>query len=308
MEEFKKPEIPSEKERLPKNVVVIDKPDGRFRIAYGAHHLEQKAEDIAGADGIVLETAIGGDYSTQELAEKVLTGAASRLQYRRVFESAAKYDRPIFLADVDPTAVASLLSLALSALEYFVAYKLLASLAKDASKTFSGEKTINRRGFIKLFGKGMTGLYLSISLAERLSLLVNSAADYNSKLRAVNRFFSSLNEKVHPETNAIVVTLRNHIIVQKLHTIAQRLKEGVNKKPEIALIFGAGHTGIENALEKDDKDRVEIIDRLLEFPGAGDMRRRLANIARFDFDKKSDKWKLTEIFKDPVLAPLESKG
>lgn len=79
------------------------------------------------------------------------------------------------------------------------------------------------------------------------------------------------------------------------------------KSQSLAIVVGAGHTGIEKVLGKEDKERVRLIDRLLNVPGLGKAREKIATIARCDFDKNQNKWLVTEIFEDPYLAPLEKK-
>lgn len=137
-------------------------------------------------------------------------------------------------------------------------------------------------------------------------LNTDKAQDEKSARRAVNRFLNDLNERVHPETNAIIVTLRNHLFAQKAETIVKTLSPEIkNRKPEAAITLGARHYGIERALKEEDKERVWLIDKLLSVPGLKKTREKIATIARFDFNKEKDKWELTERFKDPHLAKIE---
>lgn len=98
--------------------------------------------------------------------------------------------------------------------------------------------------------------------------------------------------------------LRDYLFAQKLKTIAERL-ETQKRKPEIAIVIGAGHTGIEEALKKSNEERVKLIDNRSDDPDLREAREKIATIARFDFNEKEGKWELTDRFKDPHLAKIE---
>lgn len=96
----KKFEIPKnqeleKKEELPENVVIIERPEGKFRIVYGMHSIEQDPKDIGNADALVLEMA--GDYSDSSSAQKLLAYSEKFVQYEKIFKQAASEKKPIFL-------------------------------------------------------------------------------------------------------------------------------------------------------------------------------------------------------------------
>jgi len=91
--ETKNPETPE----LPRNVVVVERPEAIFQIAYGIHNVKQEREDVEGADAIVLETSGLGYYFTPGLAESTFEEAANFIQYSEIIKFAAEQKMPIFL-------------------------------------------------------------------------------------------------------------------------------------------------------------------------------------------------------------------
>ena len=167
---------------------------------------------------------------------------------------------------------------------------------------------MNRRDFLKLLSKSLLAVYFAPQLAEDLILFLSlpdkAMLNEEAVRRKIHRFLIKLNEKIHPETNMILITLRNIIMAQKLITIAQDINKEISKKPEIGVVVGASHIGIEEALNLDEKERNEIIEKIMNF--AKGVKKNIATIARFDYDSKTERWELTKFYKDPFLASLET--
>lgn len=289
-----------DRKELPPNVVIIERPEARYRIIYGRHDTGQKVEDVGNADALVLEY-VSRDYSTGDKAEKTFNALTSSKQYLNLVNHLQQRRKPVFLADMNSIYITSLLN-GLKALEPIIGLYLISKLAIGIKR-----QAINRRNFIRTGGaraiaalwflSDMPGLILSASQ-------VQTTKDEHSASRAVNRFLTDLEERIHPETEAIVMTLRNHLFAQKLKTIADMMSSHTEGKPEVGIVIGARHTGIEAALQKEDQERVELINRLLHLPGLEETRAKIATIARMDFDEDQHVW-VASIFKDPHLAPLE---
>jgi hypothetical protein len=288
MEKFERSKIyPEKSKELPKNVVVIERADGIFRIAYGRHDIEQRVEDIKGSDAIMLETGASGDYFMLELAEKTFRELENHIQYRKIIKFAAERNVPVFFVDIDSGTMLRFLEQLLPVAESSIALGILGSLAMDGVEILK-EKKINRRDFLKIFGKTTAALYFSRRLARWAEVMWSPG------------------EKTYLETEIILLTLRNHIMAQKLITVANKLNDELKRKPEIGSIIGAAHIGIEASLKKEDKDRILIIEKILSLTKPfldDDLYKRLTTIARFDF--KEGKWVVSEIFEDPLLAKLE---
>ncbi len=304
---------PDKEKELTEATVLIEKPEAKYRIIYGYHGTEQKPEDLGKAEALVLESGFG-NYSTPQEAEFLFKEIQKNIkQYERLIEKAAKEKKPIFLADISDSESIMIFQVIIGVLESVSSVPILYSLLEDVREIIKekklNQKKLNRRDFIKTSAKGLIGFYLSTPFLE---VFLNTFSDFFSKNRVnlqsksenLNRFLTELNEKIHPEIYAIILTLRNYLLAQKMETIAQTLKKK-NKKPEIAIVVGASHYGIEKALQKEKNKRIELINFLTKLPGLEESRKRIATIARFDFDEKEKNWKVTQIFKDPLLVPLE---
>ncbi len=288
---------------------IVETDKGKFRIAYGASFTERKPEELGKADVWAPETSGLVDYTlTKELVEEKFYKISRKdkpfsTDHRKIFEKTEEGKKPIFLIDITEQELATLLQIDLKYLEPIVGSGLLAILARDF---ILGEKRLTRREILKKAGAGI--YFLSEFPAGIIRGLFGEdfIVGEKSASRAVEKFLDDLNERIHPETNAIIQTLRNSLLAQKAKTIAERLGlEIKGRKPEIALTVGAAHHGIEKALLKEDEERVWLIDKLLSVPGLKNTREKIATIARFDFNKEKDKWELTDQSKDPHLAKIE---
>lgn len=278
------------KKELPKNIVIKELPYATFRIIYGKHNIEQDPKDIEGLDGVVLEGI--GDYSTIESAYKILEACYESIQYKRIVEKAEKDRQSIFFADIVEEDVTIALQESLLNIEPIAGVLLLVSLVNDALK----KQKMTRREFLKRSGKLLSGLFFSTHILEYPLWLTGKDEEARS---IINRFVLDLNERIHPETNLIVLTLRNHLLAQKMQTIAE-FTNSERKKPEIGIIIGHAHIGIERSLEKKSEERTEIIKKILNFTVSNRIKEKIAKICWFNFHPKTNRWNAV-IFEDPFL-------
>jgi hypothetical protein len=300
-EKLKKPE-------LPPNVVKIETKEGIFRIAYGVHTVPQKPEDVKGTDAIMLESGDLEYHLAPEKAIKALHELSQHTQYRNIIEKAAEARQPIYLTDVYEGLALDLLRMFLGATEMLIAFEALVSLYKLGREMIRTSK-MTRRDFLKLVGKTFLATYFGSHFVETLSSLafpIKGGIDEKTAIRKINRFLINLNEKSHPEVYTVVLTLRNLIMAQKLITIAKEIHNEIDEKPEIGVVVGGGHIGIERALKLTTKERMNTIGKILSIPGLKGLRENVAAIARFDYDPQIGKWQLTKFYKDPSLLNLEN--
>lgn len=325
-----------EKEKSPDNVVPVDTPEARYKVVYGYHTIEQEPTDIGKSDAIFLEKITkGGDYSTPESAEKLLKEYSSEPQYRQIILEAERQKKPIFFGDIIGGDLVVALQHGLRDIEPVVGALLLASLTKKAVE--QGIMNMDRREFLK---KALGGIFLLSQAHQGLGALLEAGKnpgfkfDRKGAMGEIDKFLTKLNEKIHPETNAIVLTMRNALNAKKIKEIAKLMEKEVlekeqaakeifekemekrpggarkkwvereDKRPEVAIVMGAWHRGIEDALLDDEEELIELVDELLGVPGLEETRKKIATIARFDFDEEENKWK-ARILKDRKLTEIE---
>lgn len=290
---------PNQKEALAENVVLIEKDHARYRIVYGKHNLEQPSNAIGMPDGIILESGFC-EYETQQQAVDSLSWLDKNLaQFHGIIKKAEKEEKPIFFVDIQKAALVGYLQLALPLLEVSVGYKMLRSLAED----IISDAPVTRRDFLKRSAQGVVGAYFLSHIPKMLSVFGGSPNEQSMK-RAVDRFVTDLGEQMHPETWAVVLTLRNNMIAHKMETVAENFRNEKRIDPELALVCGSSHSGIDEVLAKTNTERIFVINRLLSVPGLDEAKRRVATIARLDFDNKEGHW-TASIFKDPTLSSAQ---
>jgi hypothetical protein len=299
-EKFKKPE-------LPPNVVRVETPEGIFRIAYGIHIRPQNPEDVKGVNAIMLETGTFNYNNPQKAIECFYDIQKYGIQYENLIKEAARSHQPIYFADVDPTTLRNLLAIFLMGVEGLVGIRLIQYL-RNLGEQVLEDKNSNknsRRDFLKLLGGGVLSTYLISPTVKVLIGLLGTLNEQTAR-RKVDRLLIELDEKIHPELNIIILTLRNLVMAQKLITITQDFRGEAGQKPEIAAVVGGGHIGLEKALREREENRIKIIQQILSVPGISGLRNEIANIARFDYEPKEERWKLTNFYQDSFLLQLEN--
>lgn len=331
---FRRYDVRNAPEKLPKNVVVIDTAEARFRVAYGMHIREQRPEDVEHSDGIITEMIVRGE-GTMANNESVFRQMRETRQYREVIQTAERKNIPMYLVDV-PNAgfYASMLGMAIAGLEVKVAEKLVRSLYRefrsqsadqasaedesaaepDATAVAQSEplveiaepsvqktpEPLTRRDLLRrglMFG---AAAYIGTQAPEGASLASGGWLDESDPRRTVQRFLVELNETIHPETHFAIATFRNLLFAQKAACVARWLS-AEKKHPDVALIVGAAHTGVEKDLVMDATERAETLLTILSVPGLEDFREEAAAIHRFDYSANQQRWQVTYT-KDPALA------
>ncbi|MBI2514791.1 hypothetical protein HYV91_01195 [Candidatus Wolfebacteria bacterium] len=305
------PQRDSSAEKLPDNISVIETSGGKFRVIYGDHRERQKPEDLGeSAVALMLETAgLSIDYSEPKQAEEFFSRLSQHFQYKKIIEKVQRENKPIFLGDITDAEAVLLLRQLLKTGETIAAPLLFSLLACMLSgRMLSGRKEISRRDLLKNLSIALPGIYFSTQTAQLVPGLIRKLRGKYSPLNLFRKIMIDINERLHPETDAILLTLRNYILAQKLKTIAQKLSKGVSEKPEIAIVVGANHMGIERALRENEWEGLTVINKSMHAPSLKKAKEKIATIARFDFDKNRNKWMPTEIFKDPYLAEVEAQN
>ncbi len=300
---------PDPKRKLTEATVLVPTPEADYRIIYGFHNIKQNPEDLGDAHALALELA--GDYFSIESAERLaLYVMEQHQQYREIVKEAKNKKIPLFFVDIPRLDdLVLILNSLLIVSESLVGLGIISSLIQRAPKPMT------RRDFIKILPSVIIGSYLSSHIPGMASTAMNlGRINEETVKRKIHRFLTTLNEKTHPETYIILLTLRNYIIAQKLNTIAQMLrKDFINKKPQVAIVIGASHIGIETALQESDDERKTLLTRIFNLPITEMVLKEaisnVATIAWLEYDEKLEKWVTKKIFFDPVIgqALIEAK-
>lgn len=320
MKEISAGVVSSEKEKLPENVKIIERPEARYRIIYEHHGYQHSPEEIGRPDLLVVERfALGGSYENKDEIEARTadfweeTAKKPGGKPQGVISEAEKHlirnKTPLYFIDVgDPegflfSAVKD--SLEIKGLENIVAAGALGYVGvKVAKDKIKGKASMTRRDFLKLSGAGVMAAFTGTELLDSLITEYRALGKHYQK-NAAERKLQHLREKIHPETTFIMITFRNLLWAEKLQTIAKHYEIMHHRKPEIALMLGAFHSGIENALAEAPEKRLAVIKRFLETFVKKRGLLAITDIAKTEFSDKEKRWIATEIFKDPKLEKIE---
>lgn len=291
----------------PRNVVEIDTNDAKYSIVYSTHTIASDSEAVTDANGIILE--LTGNYQTQELAQSQLEFISKpNFTYNRIIKFAAEKGKPIFLVDLSADtgrkhAAADFLKTSLvPVVETMVALGFVLSEVKNLIKP---KQNISRRGFLRKGSKAAVGAYL---LSPQLEIFLNNLAtggyssvpEEGSNYRKAERLTRKFNKIAHPELHSVVDHVRNDLIAQKSEAIARMMIEDSGERPNLSLLIGSRHTGIEDSFESNPDERVERLRKEL-----GDDLVEERFIVRIDFepqDGNEPKKYSISILEDPSLS------
>ena len=111
----------------------------------------------------------------------------------------------------------------------------------------------------------------------------------------------------------LVIVLRNAVMAQKLHTIAEHMKENgeyASEKPHVGIEVGAAHSGIESMLTMEEEERLRIIGDIVQpiKDVFEDPKKELAAILKTTYDESTDFWHVKPAFDKDMVAMLEERG
>lgn len=211
-----------------------------YVLAYAVHD-RSISEDIfekgriESLDAIVLENS-GREF--KDLANPDVSMEPE--QYNLILASAHATGKPIYLTDVDVTPMAAIMSDVMTVVPFVMGVYCILDSISDAKKR--KEKSLNRRDFLRIAGKGAVGTFFAGSFLSAVALAYTKG-ESNGVLPAI----SASGTNVLPTS---VCLLRNAITAKKTEEyLAPLLQQRLDKKPKIALVFGAWHAGIEGCIK-----------------------------------------------------------
>lgn len=307
------------KEKVPDNVVILERPEARYRIVYEKHVGQRSPEEIGRPNALVVEYVSQSGYAKKWLAESLIE---SFWEQKRE-ESGGKQDEekylkknqtPLYFIDIiDPERILDKEMLnvtALKTLETSLAGGFIGFGLIEARRQIKTKQGMSRRQFLKLSGSALGTLYFGpmlLDLLLKLADLGEKTVKESSEIRRVQRTIGKIQEKLHPETEGIILTFRNALWAQKLETIAKELTKQGAQRPEVGIGVGGDHFGIEDMLNSPPQKRLEAISKFLKVFGSEQALPNISPIARLEYSEKEKRWIATQIINDPELEKLEKE-
>ena len=209
-------------------------------------------------DAVVLEAYHSEDWF------KLLWQSLFKKHHDVVFDAVQRTGKPLYVVDVLTTPAGRGFEDIVTLLPDFVGLVLVYDGIKKAKKQIKEKKEMTRRQFLKFWGsqsaKVIGGAYLGADLVCR-----NYAIQTGDNPELLARLNSS---RMH-----LVPTpqfeLRNAITARKVEEfIAPELKQKLGRKPNIVLVYGAGHSGLKEDVRHQELRNFYLgLYRRLGFPG-----------------------------------------
>lgn len=192
-------------------------------------------ENIGGLDAIILEN--GGTEP-----RKKSTDSFFKHPYENIIKSAHKSNKPLYLIDVDPETDAfnTVFAHLMFVLPGTIGACLGISAIKDARHW--PEKKHSRRDFLKTGLKAAASAYL---LSGYYGLFMPALTEGESP--EVIETIAATSQRIPPTP---FVEFRNCVVARKTEEfLVPLIREYRGRKPKIAIVFGAGHGGMEGCLQ-----------------------------------------------------------
>lgn len=247
------------------NVTQLETENARYQIVYSIHNRINNPNVIQGADAVVLEAT---DITTKkklleilkwETEEKTdpIVSFLTAPQYKEIIQAAFANRTPMYFADAVETAGFKRED---KIVDFVVPVEELAALGLGLSAAKDLKQT-DRRAFITGVAKAAGAAYLSSSIPQIATEMAAgttffSEPDESSISRKAERVVGGINEAIHPEQHTEMVTSRNTLIAEKSEIIAKLLRKELGRKPQIAIVIGAAHFGIEDELAASESERI----------------------------------------------------
>ncbi len=298
-----------QQEPVPENVAELETENAHYDIIYDVHGVGEVKEDaFRNSDAIIFEGIGGVDFPGAYVEKEP--------SFREVILHAIKEKKPVYFVDLsfglhqelglDEEKL--LTHFTLPILEGLAGLVFTVSAVTDVLKR---NPEMSRRSFLKFLGKGAAGAYLSLPALREVTGYVSTdfaekPPDESDPVRQAHKLLRKVSDATHPEDRTVLIHTRNDLMAQKSETIARALRAELGNKPNLGIMVGANHSGIENVLQDDERERVE---RLIDDLGKDLVYERY--ITRIDFEETKNgeiKFRST-LLEDPAIkAGLEERA
>lgn len=287
------------------NVAKMESVNARYHINYDDHRTDINPNILDDCDGLVME--MRGNYDDPKETQEWIEHFSHSKQFARVIMDAAKNKKPIYFVDLIESKKVDNFSKERERKELTIPFiEMMMGSALGVHliyKDLAGDKKMTRREFLKSGLQAIAATYLETPFIQQTAWDIatkhgTALTDEKSTSRKVEKILNRINNDIHPELRTIIVDARNDLMAQKTETIAKILSKKLKKKPELAIIIGARHSGIEQSLTDKEEDRVKRLRR--DF---GEELSKNASVAEIDFAKGEGNtiYFKIEILKDPAL-------
>ncbi len=146
---------------------------------------------------------------------------------------------------------------------------LLGGMVKNLVELKNSEEkpVMARRAFLKGAGAGLAGMLVSkldskLEHAQQADQLVRQYDSNDPEVQEQRRMAQRLSETLFSDRHTFTHIYRNLIWAQKVGTLSNTSLFAEADIPKISLVVGAAHTGVEQALQMDEEDRLKVIEKL----------------------------------------------
>lgn len=284
--------IPTENRRLKPeselapNIVRVETEDGIFDVVYSLHISENQFEDIAHTDGVILEGV--NSFNTQR-DESEIPKLFDIHQYKKMFLKTMEAKKPVFLVDAIEFD-GHYIDITLKLLEGALGIELFAQISS------SKNAKMNRRKFLSTSVKALVGTWLCLPALDSINILVPpyQPLDESSRRRRLDRLLQKKVSSTHPESGRYILDARNYLIAQKSIAVARNMK--IDTKPNLAVVIGAAHFEIEEALRMPENERIQQLKRIL-----GDIFNKQGIIAQVTPSSEEENGIQITFYEDPAF-------
>lgn len=302
------------------NVVLVERPEAHYRIIYEAHDKPHSAEIADDSQALAVEFVSNAPYDTPAGAEEILKhywfqhalrdmDVGTGVQLR---SSAERRKMPVYLIDIADTSgdFQKKRHLAIQDLkwaEIILGTAFLGKTTLEVIAAATGELAVSKRDFLKLMIQGIAGAYLSSNYIEEMLTMEQAKSGHpkeSSALRKFMRGYVGLQEKIHPEVYLLTLAFRNAVFSLKIESIAKLIGKKAGEKPDVALLVGGNHVGVEHMLTVPTEERVKFVSRVLRHFNLPQLKNQISKIAKLEFVESTDSWKATKIWDDPLLQEI----
>lgn len=270
------------------NIVTIEKPEGKYSIAYGMHGNERRENIPSGVDGVCFEWPAKYPSTNEEVKKR---GIGNQKPF---FDYAHRNRIPLLATDCSVRPAVDQVERFADAFEVVLAGELSLKTYKAAAR-----EAMTRRKFLKTMLFGGAAFYFLLPLISSLGRGMSSLTGIGEE-QTVG--LSKFTQKIHPEDLIVTLGLRDTVAAQKIQFL---LREYGYK--HLLAPRGARHVGLETAILAEENERINYLRRLKPiFSIALSDPKTLYQIYEYRLSS-SGNWKVAQIMEEPRLKQLAAR-